>query len=168
MISLVTPLSKHHKREHFDCGHPSLTRYLKEQASQDIKRNLALCFVTSDEGHRVTGYYTLSNASIPRDQLPDAAQRKLGYRDIPVTLLGRLARDLTMRNSGHGETLLIDALYRSYHAAKGSTGSVAVVTDPIDDSAAAFYTRYGFFRLEGSKRMCMMMETIGGLFAAQH
>lgn len=164
MISLFTPLAKHHKREHFDCGHPSLTRYLKEQALQDSKRNLALCFVTSDADHRVTGYYTLSNASIPRDQLPGTVQRKLGYRDIPVTLLGRLARDLTMRNTGHGETLLMDALYRSYHASKGSTGSVAVVTDPIDDAAVAFYTRYGFFRLEGSKRMCMMMGTIGGLF----
>ncbi len=164
MISLITPLAKHHKREHFDCGHPSLTRYLKEQALQDIKRNLELCFVTSDADHRVTGYYTLSNASIPRDQLPDAVQRKLGYRDIPVTLLGRLARDLTMRKTGHGESLLMDALYRSYYAAKASSGSVAVVTDPIDDAAVAFYARYGFFRLEGSRRMCIMMGTIGGLF----
>lgn len=160
----VTLLAKHHIRDHFDCGNLSLTRYLKEQASQDIKRNLALCFVTSNSEHRVTGYYTLSNASIPRDQLPNTVQRKLGYHDIPVTLLGRLARDITTRNTGHAETLLMDALYRCYLASTSSSGSVAVVTDPIDEVAAAFYARYGFIRLEGSKRMFIMMKTIANLF----
>ena len=164
MKSQVTPLAKHHIRDFFDCGHASLTRYLKEQASQDVKRNLALCFVTSDAHHRVTGYYTLSNASIPKDQLPTTVQRKLGYHDIPVTLLGRLARDITMRNTGHGETLLMDALYRCYQASQVTSGSVAVVTDPIDDDARAFYARYGFIRLEGSKRMFMMMKTLETLF----
>jgi len=164
MKSQVTPLAKHHIRDYFDCGHASLTRYLKEQASQDVKRNLALCFVTTDAHHRVTGYYTLSNASIPKDQLPAPVQRKLGYHDIPVTLLGRLARDLIMRNTGHGETLLMDALYRCYQAAQITSGSLAVVADPIDDSAAPFYARYGFIRLEGSRRMFMMMKTLETLF----
>jgi predicted GNAT family N-acyltransferase len=164
MKPLVTLLAKHHIRDYFDCGHPSLTRYLKEQASQDIKRNLALCFVTSDADHQVTGYYTLSNASIPRDQLPIPVQHKLGYRDIPVTLLGRLARDMTMRNTGHGESLLMDALFRSYQAAQATSGSVAVVTDPMDEVAEAFYARYGFIRLEGSRRMFIMMKTIEALF----
>ena len=164
MKPLATLLVKQHKREHFDCGHPSLTRYLKEQASQGIKRHLALCFVTTDPQNRVTGYYTLSNASIPKEQMPQQVQRKLGYKDIPVTLLGRLASDITMRKKGHGESLLMDALYRSYMAAQVTSGSVAVVTDPIDDAAAAFYARYGFIRLEGSSRMCIMMETIGALF----
>ena len=141
-----------------------LNRYLKEQASQDIRRKLTLCFVTSDSDHRVTGYYTLSNASIPRDQLPPAIARKLGYKDVPVTLLGRLARDTTMKGSGHGEDLLMDALFRSYFAAKESSGSVAVITDPIDKDAMKFYSRYGFLRLEGSGRMFIMMATIGELF----
>ena len=166
MKSRVTQLEKGHIRDHFDCGHVSLTRYLKEQASQDVKRHLALCFVTTDAGHRVTGYYTLSNASVSREQLPAQVQRKLGYKDIPVTLLGRLAVDITMQGKGHGESLLMDALYRSYQAALETSGSVAVVTDPIDEAAATFYSRYGFFRLEGSKRMCIMMETIGGVFEA--
>ena len=164
MKPLVTLLAKHHIRDHFDCGHLSLTRYLKEQASKDVTRHLALCFVSTDSLHRVTGYYTLSNASIPNEQMPPRVQRKLGYKDIPVTLLGRLARDITMRGKGHGESLLMDALYRSYQAAQATSGSVAVVTDLIDDAAAAFYARYSFFRLEGSKRMCIMMETIGALF----
>lgn len=65
-----------------------------------------------------------------------------------------------MRNGGHGESLLMEALYRSYLAAKESSGSVAVVTDPVNDAAEAFYKRYGFIKLEGSRRMFIMMETI--------
>lgn len=164
MRLLFTQVAKHHIPDHFDCGHPSLTRYLKEQASQDVRRHLALCFVSTDAAHRVTGYYTLSNASIPKEQLTPQVQRKLGYKDIPVTLLGRLAIDITLQGKGHGESLLMDALYRSYMAAQVTSGSVAVVTDPIDDAAAAFYARYGFIRLEGSKRMYIMMATISGLF----
>ena len=165
MNVLTTPLSKHHKRDHFECENEALTHYLKEHASQDLKRNLALCFVATDTTNRITGYYTLSNGSIPRDQLPEAVSRKLGYKQIPVTLLGRLARDISKRGTGLGESLLMDALYRSYHAAKESTGSLAVVTDPIDDNAAGFYKRYGFIRLEGSKRLFIVMETLEGLFS---
>jgi hypothetical protein len=164
---LTSLLAKQHKREFFDCGNESLTRYLKQQASQDIKRNLALCFVTASPENRITGYYTLSNASIPKDQLPIAVQSKLRYKDVPVTLLGRLARDLSMRNTGLGESLLMDALYRSYLASKGTSGSVAVVTDPIDDAAEGFYLRYGFVRLEGSRRMFIMMATIEGVLGAE-
>ena len=156
----ATPLSRQHKREQFDCGNESLTRYLKEHASQDVKRNLALCFVTADDENRITGYYTLSNGSIPKDHLPTAISRKLGYKEIPVTLLGRLARDITKRRTGLGESLLMDALYRSFYASRASTGSVAIVTDPIDDDAVKFYTRYGFLQLQGSKRMFIMMETL--------
>jgi predicted GNAT family N-acyltransferase len=89
----------------------------------------------------------------------------MGYKDIPVTLLGRLARDITMRKKGLGESLLMDSLYRCYFASKESSGSVAVITDPIDDEAETFYSRYGFIRLVGSRRMFIMMSTIEKLFA---
>lgn len=160
MNYLTTLLTKQHQREQFDCGHEALNRYLKQQASQDVKRQLALCFVSSNSKNHITGYYTLSNASIPRDQLPQTVRDKLGYKDIPVTLLGRLARDHTMQGTRHGESLLMDALFRSYNASKESSGSVAVVTDPIDDVAESFYTRYGFIKLEGTRRMFIMMRTI--------
>jgi predicted GNAT family N-acyltransferase len=163
-MPLTVPLSKQHKREQFNCGNDSITRYLKEQASQDVKRKLALCFVTVDPFNNITGFYTLSNASISRDQLPEDVKRSLGYRDIPVTLLGRLARDISMKNTGHGEFLLMDAIHRIYHASFDATASFAIVTDPIDNSAESFYTRYGFVRLAGSKRMFIMMATTARLF----
>ena len=51
-----------------------------------------------------------------------------------------------------------------FFAAHGPSGDRVLYTYPIDDAAEAYYARYGFFRVEGSKRMCMMMETIGGVF----
>ena len=157
-------LDKKHKRNGFSCEKPSLTVYLKEQVSQDIRKKLALCFVTLDERNNVTGYYTLSNASISRDIVPLDLQMKLGYKDIPVTLLGRLARDEKFTGQGLGEFLLMDAMYRSVSASKGQSASFALVTDSIDASAEKFYSKYGFRKLEGSQRMFIPMKTIEGLF----
>src|SRR5664279_820497 len=109
----TTLLNSNHKKSLFDCEQPALTKYIKEQAGQDIKRKLALCFVKVDLENNVEGYYTLSNASIPRISVPEEIQKKLCYKDIPVTLLGRLARDKKFKNHGLGELLLMDALRRS-------------------------------------------------------
>lgn len=156
---------KHHRNE-FICEQPSLATYLKEQVTQDIKKKLSLCFVTVDDKSRVIGYYTLSYASISRDMVPMDVQKKLGYKDIPVTLLGRLGRDEHYTGHGLGEFLLMDALRRSVQASKDQSASFAVVTDPIDVMAEKFYAKYGFKKLEGSQRMFLPMQTIEGLFKA--
>ena len=157
-------LDRKHHREAFRCEQPALMNYLREQVSQDVKKKLALCFVTLDEGNNVTGFYTLSNASISRDIVPLDVQKKLGYKHIPVTLLGRLARDEQFAGQGLGEFLLMDALHRSVSASRGQSASFAVVTDPIDARAEKFYGKYGFRKLEGSQRMFIPMKTIEGLF----
>ena len=157
-------LHQRHQRNDFHCEQPVLDIYLKEQVSQDIKKKLALCFVSIDDKNRVIGYYTLSNASISRDLIPPEVQKKLGYRDIPVTLIGRLARDVHYRGKGLGEFLLMDALRRSVWASIDQTASFAVVTDPIDAHAEDFYAKYGFKKLEDSRRMFIPMKTIEGLF----
>lgn len=131
-------LAKHHIREEFSCGHEIVDEYLKNQANQDIRKRLAMCFVLSDEpiDNRVKGYYTFSNTSIPREFIPDDLQSRFpqAYKVIPATLLGRLARDRNFTKQGIGEKLLIDALYRSYLASR-ELGSFAVVVDPIDEFA---------------------------------
>ncbi len=158
------PLDRKHKKSSFVCENASLTTYIKEQAGQDIKRKLALCFVKVDPQNNVEGYYTLSNSSIPRTSVPEEIQKKLGYKDIPVTLLGRLARDQKLQGLGLGELLLMDALRRSVEASQGQSASFGVVTDPIDDQAEKFYKKYGFQKLEGSQKMFLMMKSIEGVF----
>ena len=95
--------------------------------------------------------------------MPKVIQKKYGYANLPVTLLGRLAVDENEKGKGMGEFLLLDSLKRSLQASY-ETASMAVVTDPLDESAEKFYARYGFQKLEDSRRMFIMMKALGFLF----
>lgn len=158
-------LDKKHHREVFDCGKELLNNYLKKQASQDIKRKLAACFVLSENETNIQGYYTLSNNSIPLHNFPEHIQKKLpkSYNAIPATLLGRLAIDQKHQGKGIGKILLIDALKRSYEISK-EIGSFAVVVDPINEAAENFYKKYDFIKLPDSGKMFIAMKTLQKLF----
>ncbi len=151
-------LNSSHKKNLFTCEEPSLENYLRKQAGQDVKRQVAACFVLEAEDSAIKGYYTLSADSVDRTLIPEDLQKKLPYKNLPVTLLGRLARDSKYKGDGIGEILLADALRRAYQAS-ATIGAWAVVTDPINDKARAFYGSFGFIPLE-SGRMFIPMETI--------
>jgi hypothetical protein len=54
---IIEPLGAH-DRSAFSCGSPALDRYLREQASQDVKRLMASCFVVVEtETNEIAGYY---------------------------------------------------------------------------------------------------------------
>ena len=153
-------------RSSFDCGEDSLNNYIKRIVSQDRRRNLALCFAMIDEDNIVKGYFTLSNASISKEDIPKTiSKRKIGtYNDLPVTLLGRLAIDKSVKGKGYGEILLMDALSRCYELSQSAAGSMSVIVDPLNENATEYYKKYGFIELTDSKRMFLMMDTIGELF----
>jgi predicted N-acetyltransferase YhbS len=155
-------LDSSHKKASFSCEEQSLTDYIQKHARRDVERNVALCFVHGDESGIVKGYYTLSNDSVDRELLPNELKKKMPYKNLPVTLLGRLARDIQFKGQGIGELLLADALKRAYQASSGSA-SFAVVTDPINEKAKSFYESFGFVALE-SGRMFITMETIKASF----
>ncbi len=165
MSYLTNPLSKSHKKSEFSSGNQLLDGYLRKQAGQDVKRKLSACFVLSDESNIVKGYYTLSSSSIDRDELPEEVIKILppSYENLPVTLLGRLARNVKNIGEGMGEILLMDALKRSYDTT-GTVASMAVVVDPIDQTAVNFYGKYGFIHLPSSGKMFITMKTISKLF----
>lgn len=165
MEFFTVALHSSHKRKAFDCGNKRLNAYFHRQANQDVKRKLSACFVKADENGLVKGYYTLSNSSLTKDQIPESIRRKLppAYIDIPVTLLGRLAVDITEKGTGLGKLLLAEALKRGFTASK-TIGSLAVVVDPIDESATQFYAKFGFIILPDSGKMFLPMVTIGKLF----
>jgi GNAT superfamily N-acetyltransferase len=159
-------LNSTHQKQKFSCGVELLDNYLHYQAGQDIKRKLTAVFILTGEEQSIKGYYTLSNDALPRINIPEHLLKKLppAYANLPVTLLGRLAVDKAYRGQGLGELLLIDALKRSYDTAISSVGSMAVVVDPIDESARNFYSKYGFIDLPGSGRMFIAMGTVAQLF----
>ena len=166
MNSLTELLNSKHKKAEFSCGKPILDNYFHRQAKQDVKRQLAACFVWEDsESGLVKGYYTLSNSGVDSKYIPDSFRKKLpsSYDSIPTTLMGRLAVDKRFHGTGAGKLLLIDALRMSYETSS-SIGSFAVVVDPLDTEAEKFYAKFGFIALPDSGKMFLPMRTIKELF----
>ena len=160
---LVEPLSAgKHRLKDFSCEEPELTEFLQHLALPEMAGRSSACFVlvTKADPSRVIGFYTLSAATISLAKLPPELTAQLPkYPNLPATLLGRLARDRGFRGAGLGELLLVSALRRAL-ISTGSIGSVAVVTDPKNSRAEAFYKKYGFRTLGGARRMFLSMKEI--------
>lgn len=159
------PLGPQHDRAVFSCGVEALDSYLRKQASQDVRKHAAAVFIMTPDGKTVAGFYSLSQYSVDLDVVPPEIARKLPkYPEIPATLLGRLAVSTAFRGQGAGELLLMDALSRCYNGSK-QLASAAVIVDAKDESAARFYTRYGFIALPKiERRLFLPMGTIASLF----
>lgn len=161
----VEPLGRQHDRTAFHCGADALDRYLKQQARQDADKRVAAPFVAVNPPNtRVLGYYTLSASVVTLTDLPDELTRKLPrYPQLPVTLLGRLAVDQSVRGQRLGEHLLLDALHRSLTHAD-EIAAMAVVVDAKDENAAAFYRHYGFIPLQAQpRRLYVPMRVVAQL-----
>lgn len=161
---VVEALNTQHNRSDFECGVEALDRYLKQQASQDMRRRVAALFVLVDlDLSRIAGYYTLAATAIRLAELPMEISKKLPkYPLVPATLLGRLAVDQSYQGQGVGSFLLMDALRRSFN---NEIASMAVVVDAKDDKARDFYEHHQFITFpEQSQRLYLPMTTIAKLF----
>ncbi len=139
---VIEPLGAH-DRSTFSCGSASLDRYLREQASQDVKRHMASCFILTETATgSIAGYYTLAATSVPANDQPlEILKRLPRYPILPAALVGRLAVDRRFHRKGLGSVLLADAALR---VLKGDTKAFALVVDAKDENALAFYRRQGF------------------------
>ena len=166
MILSIVPLDKRvHIRGSFTNQHRSLQNYFRNNVTRDIDSGMAKCYVLSGEDAIVKGYYTLSSISVPNVHWDASLQEKYKpkYDVIPCTLLGRLAIDGNAQGNGYGELLLMGALKNAL-AGSGRIGSFAVVVDPIDENAKAFYLKYDFIELSSTTRMYLSMRKIKSLF----
>lgn len=144
----VAPLAPGHDRSAFACTSPALDRYLKEQATQDMRRRVAACFVALTDDDGIAGYYTLASASLLLEALPAHLRKKLPrYPTVPAVRMGRLAVDQHFAGQGLGGALLADALARTIRA---EIAAYALVVDAKDTQAAAFYRHHGFIALPDS------------------
>jgi GNAT superfamily N-acetyltransferase len=129
-------------RSDFDCGVPELNRYLKERASQDMRRRVSNCFLATTDKGAIAGYYTFAASSLPLADLPEAVTKRLPrYPYIPAGLVGRLAVDLRFRERGVGRGLLADAVRRASTAAPAI---FMIFVDAKDEGAATFYRHHAF------------------------
>lgn len=156
------PLGQQPNRTAFSCGQDDLDRYFRERAGQDRRRDVTACFVLVDrEQQAVVGYYTLSaGAVVPRDLPEDVVKRLPRYPSLPAVVMGRFAVDTRYQGRGFAKKLLMNALIRAWEATK-QVAAIAVIVDAKDETAAAFYQRFGFIRFPDSPlRLFLPMATI--------
>ena len=142
---LIVPLDSTHERSGFNSNVIALDNYFRQQASQDVRRNVAACFVALDNKESVAGYYTLASSSVLLNDLPPAVVKKLPrYPSVPAVRMGRLAVDQAYKGQGLGAALLADALMRALRA---EIAAYALLVDAKDPTAAEFYRHHGFIPL---------------------
>ncbi|WP_117195791.1 GNAT family N-acetyltransferase [Rhizobium terrae] len=158
----IVPLSVDHDRDAFSCGVDSLDRYLRTQASQDVRRKANGVFILfePEQPRTVLGYYTLCATGLPQGDVPVAARKHIPrYPLVNATLVGRLAVSTARQAERLGAILLADAVQRTY-ASASTIGSSMLVVDAINERAAAFYEGNGFVRLPDSMRLVLPMYVI--------
>lgn len=153
----IEPLTTSHDRQFFDCGEPSLNDFLQRFARQNDDKGLGRTFVAVRPGETaIWGYYTMSSGAVSFDTVPE----KLPRYPIPIIHIGRLAVDLRARGQELGELLLIDALRRTSMVAE-QIGIYAVEVRALNDTARAFYLKYGFAALlDDPLHLYLPMKTI--------
>ena len=136
------PLGPQHSLEGFDCGKPTLNDWLVRHARQAQGSGSAKTFVVSEDD-RVAGYFSLTVGQIDTLDAPERIRKGVGQYPIPVVILARLAVSQQDQGRGIGVGLLQDAIRRTLLIAE-QAGIRAMLTHPLDEEAARFYTRFGF------------------------
>jgi GNAT superfamily N-acetyltransferase len=137
------PLGPRHLLEGFDCGKPALNDWLLRYARQAQGSGSAKTFVVADVDERVAGYFSLTVGQVDTLEAPARIRKGMGQYPVPVVILARLAVSQQDHGHGIGFGLLQDALRRTMLIAE-QAGIRAMLTHPIDEDAAKFYTRFGF------------------------
>ena len=129
----------------FDSGVDSLDLWLERHARVASTAGSAQTFVVTDasQGARVVGYHALAVASIARADATESAEKGMPRHPIPAVLLARLAVDRSVQGRGIGAFLLRDAMARAI-AVSEEAGVRLMLVHAIDDTARAFYVRFGF------------------------
>jgi GNAT superfamily N-acetyltransferase len=138
----IEKLARHHAVDEFDCGQPTLNRFLTRYALTSQQANASQAYLGLAEA-AVVGFYTLVVSEIADDDAPDRLTRGLARHPFPLLLLARLAVGKAWRGQGVGAGLLKDAMRRTVRAA-GIVGIRALAAHAKDDAARAFYEHFGF------------------------
>ena len=150
-VSAPEPLGPQHDVSHFASGVDALDSWLQGKARLNEAKGGARTYVACD-GNRVGGFYSLAASAVERRRVSSRVGRNMP-EPIPVILLGQLTVDANCQGRHLGSDQLIDAAGRAL-AAAGVIGARAVVVQAIDETAAAFYGRFGFRLSRTANRSC--------------
>ena len=137
-------LGSQHRIDDFDCGKHALNEWLVRHAHQAQSSGSAKTFVVADDD-RVAGYFSLTVGQVDTFDAPERFRKGMGQYPLPVVVLARLAVSRPDQGRGIGFGLLQNAIRRTLLIAE-QAGIRAMLTHPIDEEAAKFYTRFGFIQ----------------------
>ena len=119
--------------------------------------------------NEILGFYTILFHQYRDGELTQPVARKLGVQKlhgIPMLLLAQLGVRADLQNKGLGRTLMREVMERGLQLGR-EVSSVALITDPIDERAAAYYKeQYGFAEIgatiaaTGQPRLFLPTKTI--------
>lgn len=134
-----------HERAAFVSGSAELDQYLRQFATQHIKKGVTSIrvLVDSDSPQEILGFYTLSAAQVELKELTSSDQKKLPRYPVPCFRMGRLAVHVDHQGKGYGAMLLGLAVERCLEARK-HVAAYALLVDAKDEHAKSFYERHGF------------------------
>lgn len=168
-LRAIELLNRSHDRKAFSCGVDKLDNYLRDRAVSDTERNLSRVFVLTLKAapNTIVGYYSLSSLVVPVGGLPAAISKKLNYKVIGTTLLGKLAvaEDWQRQRCRLriGEHLLLHSMLSAWKASQ-TVSSWALVVDVLiseNSDPTSFYSKHGFREFQDSPgKMFLPMATI--------
>lgn len=140
-LTAPAPLAAHHDTTAFACAVDSLDHWLKHRALKNQATGASRCFVVCDD-NRVVAYYALASSAVAVEAATGRLRRNMPD-PIPVVVLGRLAIDQSLHNTGLGRALVRDACLRVM-AAADVIGIRGILVHALSESARAFYEHVGF------------------------
>lgn len=165
----IEPITRDHDRKAFTSGVKNLDNYLHDRAISDTEKNLSRVYVLTlkEKPKTIVGYYSLASLQIPTERLPEALSKKLNYKIVGTTLLGKLAVGEDWQREKCklrlGEHLLLHAMLSTWIAAQ-SVASWALVVDVLageKGDPTDFYLKKGFVAFkDNAARLFLPMATI--------
>jgi GNAT superfamily N-acetyltransferase len=135
-------LAEHHDLAGFTSGSDELDGWLHRHAHPAQAMDSARTFVIFARA-RLVGYFSLTMASVLREEAPARLVRGLPGYPVGAVLLARLAVNEADQGGGLGALLLTEAMRKAVAAGEHAAARLVIV-DAIDDQAAAFYRRHAF------------------------
>ncbi len=104
----------------------------------------------------MAGYFSLTVGQVDTLEAPQRIRKGMGHYPVPVVILARLAVSREHHGRGIGAGMLQDAIRRALVIAE-QAGVRAMLTHPIDEDAARFYTRFGFVASPLRERQLLLL-----------
>ena len=141
--------------EGFHCGNKLVDGWVEHRSATARQRGSAVVYASYCDDS-VAGFYTLSTHSIARKEVGSGWFTRNAPAQVPAVLLGMLGVDQRYQGIGLGASLLKDAVENALKVA-ALAGAKALVVDPVDETAAAFYRHFGFTELPRTDRMALKL-----------